>query len=102
MYDIDSEYGQQFKGNLLAGILNQLTKEARQDALKNPIVESYVVGEIASNMHRKPYPVFDPLKVRIKNDAKGFARLHLIALHSMMNTSENQLRSILREMERRQ
>ena len=101
MYDIDNEYGQQFKGNLLAGILNQLTKEARQDALKNPIVESYVVGEIASNMHRKPYPVFNALKCKLKKEYNE-AKLDILSWKSYQyrTTFEEMLRVAMKhEME---
>ena len=68
MYDIDNEYGKQFEGYLLAGILNQMTDEARKEAFKNPYVEAFVIGEIVSKMHRKPYLVLDASKCKLKKE----------------------------------
>ena len=66
--DIDNEYGKQFEGYLLAGILNQMTDEARKEAFKNPYVETFVISEIVSKMHRKPYLVLDALKCKLKKE----------------------------------
>ena len=66
--DIDNEYSKQLEGYLLAGILNQMTEEARKEALKNPCVEAFVIGEIVSKMHRKPYPVLDASKCKLKKE----------------------------------
>lgn len=84
MYDIDSEYGQQFKGNLLAGILNQMTDEARKEAFKNPYVEAFVIGEIVSKMHRKPYLVLDALKCKFKKEYNE-AKLGILSWHINKN-----------------
>jgi len=101
MYDIDSEYGQQFKGNLLAGILNQLTKEARKEALKNPYVETFVISEMVSKMHRKPYPVLDALKCKFKKEYNE-AKLDILSWKSYQyrTTFEEMLRVAMKhEME---
>lgn len=84
MYDIDSEYGQQFEGFLLAGILNQMTDEARKEAFKNPYVEVFVISEIVSKMHRKPYPVLDALKCEFKKEYNK-AKLDILSWHINKN-----------------
>ena len=82
--DIDNEYGKQFEGYLLAGILNQLTDEARKEAFKNPYVETFVISEIVSKMHRKPYPVLDASKCKLKKEYNE-AKLGILSWHINQN-----------------
>ena len=93
MYDIDNEYGKQFEGYLLAGILNQMTDEARKEAFKNPYVEAFAIGEIISKMHRKPYPVLDALKCKFKKEYNE-AKLDILSWRSYQyrTTFEEMLR----------